>query len=183
MFETSVLLFNVGVSELQSCRVVHCIFQNKNLRYTGRICLSSFLKHCSKRFAPGRGSASSSIDLISSIIHSQQLFLSWLILPRKNYLWGRQAWLLLLRVSWGDSQCSRSLPWSLCRVHISCLKQVLWDLSLPSFERIVSKKSAFREKSGMCCYISMMRGRSPTKRKLCLLKGWVGWHLKRIPAG
>lgn len=77
----------------------------------------------------------------------------------------QQAWLLLLRVSWGDSQCSRSLTWSMYSVHISCLKQVLWDLSLSFSEFIVSKKSAFREKSRIHCSSSVMRGRSLTKRK------------------
>lgn len=77
----------------------------------------------------------------------------------------QQAWLLLLRVSWGDSQCSRSLPWSMYSVHISCLKQVLWDLSLSFSEFIVSKKSAFREKSRIHCSSSVMRGRSLTTRK------------------
>lgn len=56
-----------------------------------------------------------------------------------------QAWLLLLRVSSDDSQCYRSLPWSMCSVHISCLKQVVWDLFLPSSELTVSKNSAFQK--------------------------------------
>lgn len=123
----------LGISALQWCWVVRCIFPNKNLRYTRRICISSFLKHRAKCFASGPGSSSSSVDLISSISHLQELFLSWLILP----------WRITYEAGTPGCYC-----WSVCEVTVSALGVCL-DLWAGSIY------PAWNKCSGICLYLPL----------------------------
>lgn len=118
--------------------------------------MTSSLKHCIICFC------SFCMELLSLdfilTIHLQQFSLFWFSLHEVGLS-------ITVEVLFSDSQCSNNVLWSLHSIHISCLTQVLWDLSLPSSELIVSKKSGFWGKSRMHCSMFMMRGRSPIKRK------------------
>ena len=139
----------------------HCIFPSYNLRNIGRVHISSVLKPCAK-YAPRPWCSSLSIDLVSSVIHLEQLFLSWSILPWRILYEAGQAITMESFMRW------QSVLWKPALIYEQCWYTLPDTSALGSVFTFLwaccTQRVYFSEVKN-ALFHSMMRGRSSNKKR------------------